>query len=330
MGSIYFAGPLTEALDAFKDRPRWLIEPYIPVQGTVLLHGKFSLGKSPLVWRIAQCVSEGIDFFGLPVAVTGNVLYVEVDEPLMLTVERLKLLNPLPSKVTVVGINPFSVLQLQPEDSRVLRGLNESLHPKLVIVNTLRKCHHLIDTESTAPSQVYGAWRSLFPESCVLFVHHDKKSSTSFDGSTVEARDEDFSGSQAWANDAQVALHLIGSGDRKHRMVRLKMTKTQLSQLADPISMKLGEDGVNWIDTGTLKILKTFSALPPTLSKMEKYASVAVSCGVSERTVRRVVGMEGGVGEESLPPAQPTPTPSNPAPRGSPLDWIQKVAGGEA
>src|SRR5687767_8435739 len=44
---------------------QWLIEPFLPKGGTVLLHGPKSTGKSPLTWAIATSVSEeGADLFG--------------------------------------------------------------------------------------------------------------------------------------------------------------------------------------------------------------------------------------------------------------------------
>ena len=288
MGAIYYCGPLTEALTAFTDQPRWLIEPYIPAQGIVLLHGKFSLGKSPLIWRVAQCVSEGCDFFGHPLQQTGPVLYIEIDEPLRLTVERLKLLNPRPSQVMVVGINPFSILNQLPDDHARLTDLNATLHPILVIVNTLRKSHHLDDKDSATPSLVYGAFRRYFPDACLLFVHHDRKSFTDPAGDRLPADDEDFSGSQAWMNDAQIGLHLSTS-HRRTGLVTLEMTKSQLSALADPLKLKLAADGVTWVDVGTTAIRKIFAGTDATLPLLERYALTANATAVSEHTVRRAL-----------------------------------------
>ena len=289
MGAIYYSGKLTDALNAFNDKPKWIIEPYIPAEGTVLLHGKFSLGKSPLIWRVAQCVSEGLDFFGLPIQQTGPVIYVEIDEPLRLTVERLKVLTPSPRNVTVVGINPFSILNLLPDDHARLTALNETIHPLLVIVNTLRKAHHLDDKDSATPSLVYGAFRRYFPEAAFLFVHHDRKSSQ-LDGESTEPGDEDFSGSQAWMNDAQIGLHLIPAGNgRRTGLVDLQMTKSQLSALQDPLRLRLAPDGVNWVDVGSVAIQKAYALQDSALPKMRRYELLVEAFHLSEKTIRRAL-----------------------------------------
>ena len=36
MGAIYYTGNLTDAILAFNDKPRWLIEPYFPAAGITL------------------------------------------------------------------------------------------------------------------------------------------------------------------------------------------------------------------------------------------------------------------------------------------------------
>jgi hypothetical protein len=288
MGAIYYDGDLVDALSAFKDKPKWLIEPYIPAAGVVFLYGKFSIGKSPLVWKIAQSISEGVDFFGIPVQQTGPVLYIEVDEPLSLTVERLRLLNPLPRHMHVVGINPFSILSMTPEDHTRLVDLNASIHPLLVIVNTLRKSHRLDDTQSSAPSLVYGAFRGYFPDATLLIVHHDRKSRTNKEGDIIEDGDEAFSGTQAWINDAQVGLHMFLDG--RSGQVKLEMTKTQLSVKAPTMQLKLSTNGVAWEEVGISAVQRAFTSTDPALPLMARYKLVMESLGVSDSTVRKAVG----------------------------------------
>lgn len=287
--AIYFSGNLRDVFSAFRDKPKWLIEPYLPAEGIVLLHGKFSLGKSPLIWKIAQCVSEGLDFFGAVPEHTGNVVYVEIDEPLIITKDRLSKLDPMPKNVHILGMKPFNITQLTLEDEEKFRDANDALKPAVVLVNSLRKCHSLDDKDSATPSKVYGAWQEMFPKSCLVFVHHDKKSDV-FEGTRVKASDEDFSGSQAWINDAQIGLHLRSVGDsRRTRQVALEMTKSQLSALQDPLKLKLADDGVNWIDTGAETIWDTFNSTDKHLPKMTRYEITADRCNVSVSSVRRVL-----------------------------------------
>ena len=290
--AIYFSGNLRDVFTAFQNKPKWLIEPYLPVEGIVLLHGKFSTGKSPILWRLAQCVSEGMDFFGYRPERTGNVLYVEIDEPLIVTKDRLSKLDPMPKNVHVLGMKPFNITNLAPLDEEQLRNANDDAEPLVVLVNSLRKSHTMDDKDSATPSKVYGAWQELFPKSCFVFVHHDKKSDV-FEGHRVKASDEDFSGSQAWINDAQIGLHLRSVGDsRRTRQMALEMTKSQLSSLQDPLHLKLADDGVNWVDTTAVAVHDAFRLLDPNLPKMSRYDTVADRCNVSTKTVRRILAGE--------------------------------------
>lgn len=287
--AVYFSGNLRDVFSAFRDKPKWLIEPYLPVEGIVLLHGKFSLGKSPLIWKLAQCVSEGTDFFGYQPERTGNVLYVEIDEPLIVTKDRLSKLDPMPKNVHILGMKPFNILQLTYDDEETFRNANAEVEPAVVLVNSLRKCHPLDDKDSATPSKVYGKWQELFPRSCLVFVHHDKKSDV-FEGVRNKASDEDFSGSQAWINDAQVGLHLKSSDNgRRSREVVLEMTKSQLSALQDPLKLKLSDDGVNWIDSAAIAIRDCFKTLDVNLPKMARYQITADKTLNSVSTVRRVM-----------------------------------------
>lgn len=290
--AVYFSGNLRDVFSAFRDKPKWLIEPYLPVEGIVLLHGKFSLGKSPLIWKLAQCVSEGTDFFGYHPEKTGNVLYVEIDEPLIVTKDRLSKLDPMPKNVHILGMKPFNIMSLTLDDEEIFRNAQDEIKPTVVLVNSLRKCHPLDDKDSATPSKVYGKWQELFPSSCLVFVHHDKKSDV-FEGKRTAASDEDFSGSQAWINDAQIGLHLKSVGDsRRSREVALEMTKSQLSALQDPLRLKLSDDGVNWIDTAAIAVRDAFKMLDPNISKMSRYEITADKCKVSVTTVRRILKAE--------------------------------------
>lgn len=287
--AIYFSGNLRDVFRAFQNKPKWLIEPYLPVEGIVLLHGKFSLGKSPLIWKLAQCVSEGVDFFGCTPERTGSVVYIEIDEPLVVTQDRLSKLDPMPRNVHVIGMEPFSVLNPSMEDEEKLQEVSEEVKPSVVLVNSLRKCHTLDSKDDATPSRIYGKWKKLFPKTCLVFVHHDKKSDV-VEGRRMESNDEDFSGSQAWINDAQIGLHLKSAPNaRRTRQVDLEMTKSQLSSLQDPLRLKLADDGVNWIDAGAAAIRETFDSLDQDLPKMSKYEIVADRCRVSVSTVTRTL-----------------------------------------
>jgi hypothetical protein len=285
-----FNGSLADFLNQPIPPVQWLIEDFVPRQGVVLLHAKTSIGKSPLIWKMAQCISEGTDFFGHKVRETGAALIVELDTPDALVQPRLKLLNPVPKRVAYCNLYPgINSLDLSGTPSAVFTNHGANTKPVVVFVNTLRRCHIADDKDSSIPSQVYGVWQKLFPHAAIIFVHHDKKAQI-INGIEIEAGDQAFSGSQHWQDDAQIALHLISTG-KKERNVRLEVTKSQVGAVPDPLKLQLSEDGTNWLDTGTPAIQEAYNKLDPTLPKMARYEKVAADLKVSTKTVRRALSI---------------------------------------
>ena len=266
----------------------WLIEPFFPREGVVLIHGKKSIGKSPFIWSLMQSVSEGESFFGYDVQTPGWVIYIELDTSRNLLKPRLrKLANPVIRHMEMVFYRSLDSLNLHPDTVAFLKDLNEKRHPVLVVINTLRRVHQADGNKGEIPSQVYKTWEGLFPSSCIAFVHHDKKSSRKPSGVIVEPGDEDFSGSLAWANDAQVVLHLING--TKPRQVRLKITGSQVGSMTEELRLELGADGTNFISAGDITLSAAYNALDPALPKLQRYDLVADSHLSSRSTVQRAV-----------------------------------------
>ena len=263
----------------------WLIEPLLPHGGIVFLHGPTSVGKSPFTWALAAAISEGTPFCGYPVKQPGPVLYLELDTPANLILPRLRRLRTMPGALWMEVLNrPIDICGLD-EDSKLgehLCELQATIDPVLVIINTLRKAHEEDDKDSSTPSRVYGAWRAYFPDATLLFVHHDKKRPT--DKAATVDEDQMFSGSQHWANDAQVALHIkrmkSGTGQRdgvdlkdyQKTPVVIRMTKSQVSdhERFPPLQMRLEPDGTNWLEMGPAEYRKFFVTLDPTLPRAER------------------------------------------------------------
>ena len=276
--------PLVTLLQEEDKDPQWLIAPILPAQGITILHGRFSLGKSPLTWKIAQCVSDGEDFFGLPVSTTGPVLYIEVDTPERQVKPRLRLLRPVASQVWMANGYPrLNLMTNQAPEVIELVTAYHDIKPVLVIVNTLRKIHDYDQNTAETPNLVYSNLLARFPNSALMVVHHDKKSPQQ-DG--MGDPDESFAGSQAWANDATVALHLR-SLDKLERKMELKVTKSQVSATGSLLKLQLTEDGTNFIDGRQSQIVKDYEGLSTELTYAAKVKYLAELFNCSERTVRR-------------------------------------------
>ncbi len=217
----------------------WLLEPYIPREGVIFLYGKKGVGKSPLTWSLARSIASGEPWMGLPVSSPGEVLYIEVDSPLSVVKARTDHLKFPPNLFFYFPTNSFLCSQDGYDQMKKETG---HLHPSLVIVNTLRKVHLFKDKEPETPAKVYTLFRKLFQS--VLFVHHEKK--TPADPEQGYERGEEFSGSLAWANDAQVCLQLRraprSKDDGSHNLI-LVNTGNQLHAQPPDLKLLLDADG---------------------------------------------------------------------------------------
>lgn len=258
----------------------FLIDPYIPEGGIILLYGKTRVGKSPLTWEIARCLGSGEAFFGRPTR-QSRVLYVELDTPQRLVQARVEQLPSAPNVwwEFIPTINVFEVAS-----QGHLRTLHEECKPALVIVNTLRAIHYGDEKDGALPLRVYKTFQALFPRAAILFVHHDKKSSGNPDDSSDP--DEAFSGHMAWFNHCQTGLHLVRHGGHVAGLIRLVHSKSQVSREAPDLVLQLSANGsalVNFSASRLKDILTVYHALEG--GKSERVRLVAKQLVVSERTV---------------------------------------------
>lgn len=267
---------------------KFLIDPYIPRQGIVLLYAKSSVGKSPLSWQMAKAVAEGTHFFGLP-ASQGKVLYIEVDTPEIVIVPRIRKLPPTPG-VWWMFLQPMSVPQVPPDVLEALKEAQQYIKPDLVVLNTLRKLHDLDDKESRTPKLVYSFFQHLFPQAALLFVHHERKESTDPRASPVDG--ENFSGSRHWIDDAQVGIQLqkVGGGEAKENL-RLYQWKSQVCEPLKPLPLLLSSDGSTLTSPLYEELLTTYEFLNSEeaegMERREIDQRLATALGVSVRTAQR-------------------------------------------
>jgi RecA-family ATPase len=265
----------------------FMIDSLVPRQGIVLLHGKKSLGKSPLVWEMARSVALGIPFLGAYPTHQGTVVFIEADTPAALVWPRLNLLpGPTSPNLIFHFARPFNVLENAHAEMKRLHAVNSCHHPAFVIVNTLRKVFRGDMNDSDIPSPVYMAFQRVFPQAAIVFVHHDKKS-------TLEGTnpDEQFSGSMAWLNDAQVGLHLTKAKTGHQGELDLKVTGNQTADnVGEVMALYLDPDGTRITlqeAEKTKRILTAYQATDPSLTqgKRIKQVSDQLGEGYSERTV---------------------------------------------
>ena len=275
---------IPEILAEPDEQVAWVCNPFVVRHGITLLYGKTTIGKSPLTWELARCVSLGIPFLGWP-TIRGRVLYLEADTPKVVLKPRLRL---LPEPVGdwriefLVGqgsnlCDPRNALHEIATKGRVLWG-----EPDLVIWNVLRQFYHGSANAGEMVPVVYGAMRTLYPQAGHVIVAHDRKSSS--DPNTIQHEDEDFSGHAAWLDLATIGLHL----KRRPTGLFLDHTKSQASEIVKGMSLDLDPDGTKIRSHhGAMRVrLEELWAQAPL--KGDKSQWVADQMGIHRATVQRL------------------------------------------
>jgi hypothetical protein len=278
-----------DILDSEQTEVDFVLKPYIPRGGIALMHGRKSLGKSPVSWTMGLAVAAGSPWCGLETTQT-TVLYIEVDTPAISVVPRIKrLAEDFPGRGIPFHFMFFSgginILAPRVHVEGELMAFQEETPPGLVIVNTLRKVFTVSGNDGEVPSQVYGAFQRLFPQAAFLFVHHDRKIQKE---TSQEMQREDLSGSLAWANDAQVTLHLVRSGKRPGSM-RLDHTGSQVSEIHPPLMLQLAENGSHVSISGeetAAQAASILGSIPPGTPSRVVDGLIADALHCSERTAR--------------------------------------------
>ena len=269
-----------------------LIDPLIPATGIVFLHAKFGSGKTVLSIEEAIAVASGTPLFGMPTQ-KGRVALIEVDMPEAVFRKRFQpRIGLLPDDIEIGWsfFPPFDCLNKNlalTDEGKELKKIQTDLNPNLVIVDTLRKIYRGDEKDGQFPSQVYGFFQQTFPDAAIQFNAHDRKGTRDV---SFAPSDEDFSGHQAWANDAQSVIHLTKTNDDEKR-VELAHTKSHYSDLYPRTTLLISADGCHMMLLDQVRIDQVqgiISAAPTNMKKADLDQQIAQQLGVSTRTARRV------------------------------------------
>lgn len=275
-------------------RGHFLIDPYIPRTGKVLLWGDTSVGKSPVSWHMAHCVAEGKPFCGLPTQ-QARVLFIEVDSTEEGTKVRLQKRPDITTHdVRFIFLSSMSIPNVNPEDVGLIIDRVKTFDPGLIIVNSLQKIHSLSPRETQTATIVYNWWNQVCgPDRAYVFVHHERKTPSNPD--FYDADREKFSGSKGWLDSAQVGIQLKKWGKSPEgphpKEIRLYHHKSQESALYKPLPLILAGDGTTITCPPAIELEQVWGYLnePQNLSKLstQKDKELAKLLKVSEGTAKR-------------------------------------------
>lgn len=283
---------IAEVLEKADEQPQWICNPYVVRRGITFLHGKTSIGKSPLSWELARAASQGLPFLGWP-TVPSRVLYLEADGAEILLRPRLRLM-PQPVGAWRIAFMAGESLNLCDPEHKMFKKFDswrKEWEPDLVIWNTLRQFYKGNSIDSDTVTRVYNGMLRAFPFAGHWVSAHDRK--VSKDPTAIAAEDEDFAGSAAWRDLATVGLHLVKGGDKRTgTTLTLKHTKTQVSELVDPVRLTLAEDGTTITSAlptrnRVLEVCRQFAGVPDA-KKRETF--ILGELNISRTTFFRIKG----------------------------------------
>jgi hypothetical protein len=215
-----------------------LIAGLIPARSLGIVVGDSGVGKSPLLYQAAICVSSGIPFLGREV-LPGPVLLLDfenglgdVDDMIARLSGHLGLANA-PENLRLWNYN-FAPPRWKPEE---LANMVRETRPVWTIIDSVGAYAPEIEEKASIVTRVYQEFRKIIREcqTAITVVHHLRKPSARLDESPPPLQEDpkgwllQARGSRALINssDARIGVDLFGKGqhsegvDGKSREVAL-------------------------------------------------------------------------------------------------------------
>lgn len=169
----------------------WLLEPILPVGGTLLLYGDPKVGKSFATLQLACALATASDFLSFPSPASCRVVYIQLDTPRSLWADRVGQLRNSGLATDAVWFAdretlncwPFDILQT--EHQILLHDALEVIKPDVVIIDTLKEAHRTDENNATEMQKVISAFVSTVKPAALVVVAHGKKTTADNPASLV-------------------------------------------------------------------------------------------------------------------------------------------------
>ncbi len=188
--SIVVSG--AEYLDLPTPAETYIVEPWLPAEGTALIYGDPKLGKSYLALQLLLAVQMGDPWLGLNTHTPeGPLVYVQLDTPRTEWKERLGHLRMAGHRIDTIqfvdrgtlGAWPLDILN--PEHHYKLQEGLRSYSPSVVVIDTLRASNLADENDSTTMQNVVSSLVSATQPAALVIVHHANKPSKEKEPSIV-------------------------------------------------------------------------------------------------------------------------------------------------
>lgn len=274
----------------------FLLDRLIPAGATTLLHGPPGCGKSAFAWGVANAISIGCPYVGLPTKRT-NVLLISTD----MNVYEYKLrwgtsFKPEFAFVCIpkMDLTARSILE---QASLVSIASYAQVNQPLVVLDALGGFHAGKSAkDDEVATLVDAALERWLPDCAKLIIAHDRKTRYGADGRPMDPSADDFMGSQLWRANATSQLHMWKSGRHKST---LRHEKSQVAAcMEDEIGLYIDMFGKAELwDEGRAgevisKTRATFKKLGLAgLSASDQAKRLALEHSISERTAWRWISL---------------------------------------
>lgn len=159
----------------------WLLEPILPVGGSMLLYGDPKVGKSFAALQLASALASGKDWLGFSSGGSCRVCYIQLDTPRSLWADRVGRLRESGHEIDALLFGDRETLQtwpfdiLDPAHRAMLSEALASAKPDVVIIDTLRECHRGDENDATDMQQVVSHLTACVKPAALVMVAHGRK-----------------------------------------------------------------------------------------------------------------------------------------------------------
>ena len=202
---------ISMAADEFVDTdfgvPRFLVQGLLAHNSITLISGKRGHGKTQLAMTLVKSLINGEPFLDRFETSYARVAYVSVDMPVQMLQDRLRnFVEELdrPDHFFIsASPHPIDLMDCT-IDTAWVAEIND-FEPDMVIIDTLRKSHRMDENVAAACLLLYSQSKYLFPNTSLIFVHHDRKS---YEGTKGTPLEEETAGTGAWLDNSDLSMHI--------------------------------------------------------------------------------------------------------------------------
>lgn len=176
---------MAHTIDEYLSLPRspyaWVVQDVLPTGGLVSLYGRPKVGKSYAALQLAAAIGnpDSASWLGFPIDSHCPVLYLQVDTPRELWIERLEDLRK--AGVSFKNVHfadsldapyPFNILG---DGFAWLENEVRLTSPGVVILDTIRELHAGDENDSAQMKNVVAMTRAAARHASILFLAHSRK-----------------------------------------------------------------------------------------------------------------------------------------------------------